>query len=56
MGRPIHFEIHVNDMVTGKSFMERYSDWSFEDWSDYAGMPYFGAVTANEKNLESMVL
>lgn len=22
--------------------------WSFQDWSDYAGMPYFGAVTGNE--------
>jgi len=20
--------------------------WTFEDWSVYAGMPYFGAVTA----------
>jgi uncharacterized protein len=48
MGRPIHFEIHVNDMERAKNFYGEVFGWSFQDWSDYAGMPYFGAVTGSE--------
>ncbi|MCK2018393.1 VOC family protein [Peribacillus frigoritolerans] len=49
MGRIVHFEIHVNDMERAKTFYGEVFGWSFQDWSDYAGMPYFGAVTGNEK-------
>ncbi|USK34225.1 VOC family protein [Bacillus sp. F19] len=48
MGRLVHFEIHVNDMERAKKFYGEVFGWSFQDWSDYAGMPYFGAVTGNE--------
>ena len=48
MGRLVHFEIHVNDMERAKTFYGEVFGWSFQDWSDYAGMPYFGAVTGNE--------
>ncbi|MDG4848393.1 MULTISPECIES: VOC family protein [Peribacillus] len=48
MGRIVHFEIHVNDMERAKAFYGEVFGWSFQDWSDYAGMPYFGAVTGNE--------
>ncbi|MBT2615488.1 MULTISPECIES: VOC family protein [unclassified Bacillus (in: firmicutes)] len=48
MGRIVHFEIHVNDMERAKKFYGEVFGWSFQDWSDYAGMPYFGAVTGNE--------
>ncbi|MCY9138153.1 VOC family protein [Peribacillus frigoritolerans] len=48
MGRIVHFEIHVNDMERAKTFYGDVFGWSFQDWSDYAGMPYFGAVTGNE--------
>ncbi|MGE7605924.1 VOC family protein [Peribacillus frigoritolerans] len=48
MGRIVHFEIHVNDMERAKTFYREVFGWSFQDWSDYAGMPYFGAVTGNE--------
>ncbi|PAL09729.1 VOC family protein [Peribacillus simplex] len=48
MGRIVHFEIHVNDMERAKTFYGEVFAWSFQDWSDYAGMPYFGAVTGNE--------
>ncbi|MGG4197864.1 VOC family protein [Peribacillus frigoritolerans] len=48
MGRIVHFEIHVNDMERAKSFYGEVFGWSFQDWCDYAGMPYFGAVTGNE--------
>lgn len=48
MGRLIHFEIHVNEMERAKKFYGEVFGWSFQDWSDYAGMPYFGAVTGSE--------
>jgi uncharacterized protein len=51
MGRLIHFEIHVDDMERAKKFYGEVFDWTFEDWSDYAGMPYFGAVTGEADNL-----
>lgn len=51
MGRIIHFEIHVDDMDRGKHFYGEVFGWTFEDWSEYAGMPYFGAVTGDEDKL-----
>ncbi len=51
MGRPIHFEIHVDNMERAKKFYGEVFDWKFEDWSDYAGMPYFGAVTGDESEM-----
>ncbi|MGX4583071.1 VOC family protein [Paenibacillus chitinolyticus] len=47
MGRLVHFEIHVDDMERAKKFYGEVFGWTFEDWSDYAGMPYFGAMTGN---------
>ncbi|CAM3425692.1 VOC family protein [Paenibacillus lupini] len=47
MGRVIHFEIHVDDVERAKKFYGEVFGWTFEDWSDYAGMPYFGAVTGD---------
>lgn len=47
MGRLVHFEIHVGDMERAKKFYGEVFGWTFEDWSKYAGMPYFGAVTGN---------
>jgi uncharacterized protein len=49
MGRVIHFEIHVNDMERAKKFYGEIFGWLFQDWSDYAGMPYWGAATGDEK-------
>ncbi|MGZ9585689.1 VOC family protein [Paenibacillus marinisediminis] len=51
MGRLVHFEIHVDDMERAKKFYGEVFGWTFEDWSDYAGMPYFGAVTGDAKEL-----
>ncbi|MFJ8261976.1 VOC family protein [Rummeliibacillus sp. NPDC094406] len=48
MGRLVHFEIHVDDMDRAKKFYGEVFDWKFEDWTAYAGMPYFGAVTGDE--------
>ncbi|TBL76104.1 VOC family protein [Paenibacillus thalictri] len=51
MGRVVHFEIHVDDMERAKKFYGEIFGWTFEDWSSYAGMPYFGAVTGDANEL-----
>ncbi|MFB0971952.1 MAG: VOC family protein, partial [Neofamilia sp.] len=48
MGRPIHFEIYVKDMERAKKFYSDAFGWTFEDYSEYAGMPYFGVITGEE--------
>lgn len=48
MGRLIHFEIHVDDMERATKFYGEVFGWAFQDWSDFAGMPYFGAVTGED--------
>jgi predicted enzyme related to lactoylglutathione lyase len=48
MGRLVHFEIHVDEMERAKKFYGEVFGWTFQDWTEYAGMPYFGAVTGNE--------
>lgn len=45
MSRPIHFEIHVLDMARAQRFYSEALAWTYEDYSDYAGQPYFGVVT-----------
>ncbi|WP_394583750.1 VOC family protein [Cytobacillus firmus] len=49
MGRLVHFEVHVDDMERAKKFYGGVFGWSFQDWSEYAGMPYYGAVTGNDE-------
>jgi uncharacterized protein len=49
MGRLIHFEIHVDDIERAKKFYGEVFGWSFQDWSEYAGMPYYGAVTGSDE-------
>ncbi|SOB99404.1 hypothetical protein SAMN05880501_102199 [Ureibacillus xyleni] len=48
MGRLVHFEIHVTDMENAKKFYGEVFDWTFQDWSEYAGMPYYGVVTGSD--------
>ncbi|AOV08701.1 VOC family protein [Sporosarcina ureilytica] len=58
MGRLVHFEIHVDDMERAKKFYGEVFGWTFEDWSEFAGMPYFGAVTgdANEPGINGALM
>ncbi|MFC0232185.1 VOC family protein [Bhargavaea ullalensis] len=58
MGRLVHFEIHVDDMERAKKFYGEVFGWTFEDWTDYAGMPYFGAVTgsADEPGIDGALM
>ena len=43
--RPIHFEIHADDVDRAVAFYGNVFGWTFEDWSEYAGVAYFGATT-----------
>lgn len=45
MSRVIHFEIHAANPQRAVEFYRTVFGWSVEDWSDYAGMPYFGVTT-----------
>jgi predicted enzyme related to lactoylglutathione lyase len=51
MGRLVHFEIHVDDMERAKKFYGEVFGWTFEDYSEYAGMPYYGAVTGDNQQM-----
>ena len=51
MERLVHFEIHVDDMERAMKFYGEVFGWTFEDYSEYAGMPYFGAVTGDNQDM-----
>ena len=48
MSRVIHFEIHAEDVPRAVAFYRDVFGWSVEDWSGFAGMPYFGVTTGAE--------
>ncbi|HEY7563586.1 MAG TPA: VOC family protein [Acidimicrobiia bacterium] len=45
MGRPLHFEIHVDDMERGRRFYEKVFGWSFQKWGD---VDYYVITTGDE--------
>ena len=49
MPRPVHFEIHATDVARARAFYGAVFGWSFEDWSEYAGTPYFGVITGEDQ-------
>jgi hypothetical protein len=48
MSRVVHFEIHAEDVGRAVAFYREVFGWTFEDWSEFAGMPYQGAITGEE--------
>ena len=48
MTRAIHFEIHAADVPRAVAFYKDVFGWETEDWSEFAGMPYFGVTTGPE--------
>ena len=48
MSRVIHFEIYAEDVPRAVAFYQAVFDWTTDDWSDHAGMPYFGGTTGTE--------
>ncbi|MCK2201139.1 VOC family protein [Corynebacterium callunae] len=51
MPRPVHFEIHATDVEKAKAFYESAFEWKFEDYSEFAGTPYWGVVTGAEEDM-----
>ena len=49
MSRVVHFEIQVDDIERAKAFYASAFDWSFEDYSDYTGSPYWGVTTGPQE-------
>ena len=48
MNRPVHFEIHADDVERAVNFYRDTLGWTFEDWSGTAGVAYFGAITGED--------
>ena len=48
MGRPVHFEIQADDLERAKAFYAAVFGWTYEDYSELTGTPYFGVVTGAE--------
>lgn len=48
MSRPVHFEIHAADVQRAATFYATVFGWTFEDWSQVAGMPYLGVRTGDD--------
>jgi len=48
MSRVVHFEIHAVDVQRAVTFYQDVFGWKVEDWSEYAGVPYFGVITGAE--------
>ncbi|MCA9370148.1 MAG: VOC family protein [Pseudomonadales bacterium] len=50
-GTPIHFEIHADHVERAKTFYATVFGWTFEDYSEYTGSPYFGVTTGEKSEL-----
>jgi predicted enzyme related to lactoylglutathione lyase len=44
MGRVVHFEIHVDNIERAKTIYGSVFGWTFQDWTAFAGSPYWGAM------------
>lgn len=43
--RPVHFEIHVDDIARAKKFYGNVFGWEFQEWPMPGGEPYIGVIT-----------
>ncbi len=55
-GRPIHFEIHAADPARAVAFYVSAFGWQTEDWTDYAGIPYFGVTTGDGPGINGAIM
>lgn len=55
-GRPVHFEIHAADPKRAVGFYSAVFAWQVEDWSEYAGMPYFGLTTGDGPGIDGAIM
>lgn len=50
MSRPIHFEIHADDCERAKAFYAEVFGWSYDDYSQVTGSPYWGVHTGESSD------
>lgn len=55
-GRPVHFEIQAADPQRAVEFYTSVFGWTTEDWSGFAGMPYFGVTTGTGPGIDGAIL
>ncbi|WP_394214944.1 VOC family protein [Brachybacterium vulturis] len=55
-GRPVHFEIQAADPQRALAFYSAVFGWTSEDWSEFAGAPYFGVTTGTGQGIDGAVL
>ena len=48
MSRVVHFEIQADDVERAKAFYAAVFDWSYQDYGQTAGGPYWGVITGPE--------
>ena len=48
MSRVVHFDIQADDVERAKTFYAAAFDWSFEDYGQFTGSPYWGILTGPE--------
>lgn len=48
MSRVLHFEIQAEDVDRAVAFYQAVFGWQVQDWTEYAGVPYFGVTTGEE--------
>ncbi len=51
MTRVVHFEIQADDLERAKAFYGAVFGWSFTDWGQVTGSPYWGIVTGPEDQM-----
>lgn len=54
--RPLHFEIHAADPPKTLDFYAEVFGWTSEDWSGFAGMPYFGVSTGEGPGIDGAIM
>jgi predicted enzyme related to lactoylglutathione lyase len=45
MARVVHFEIQADDVERAKAFYGAVFGWTYQDWSQVSGVPYWGVIT-----------
>ncbi len=51
MSRVVHFEIQADDVERAKSFYGAVFDWTFQDWAQVTGSPYWGIITGPDDQM-----
>lgn len=48
MSRVVHFEIQADDLDRAREFYSAAFGWTFQDYSEFVGSPYFGVITGED--------